>query len=107
MRATIPPRLVRLREEIEAIDRELVALIARRVALAREAGVVKRAAGMPVVDPAREQAVLARAVDHARDAGLPEDELRELMHRVVTLSRRAQDHREGGDAAAEEQGGDE
>ncbi|MGH7713193.1 MAG: chorismate mutase, partial [Gemmatimonadaceae bacterium] len=40
-----------MREDIETVDREIISLLARRVALGRRAGRVKRVAGVPVVDP--------------------------------------------------------
>ncbi len=79
-----------VRDEIERIDGTLIAMIAERTALARAAGRLKAAAGLPVTDPAREAAVVARASRLARDAGLPEDELRTLFWQLLAMSRRAQ-----------------
>ena len=83
--------LARVRGEIEAVDREIVALIGRRATLAREAGRVKRAAGLPLVDPAREHEVIERMGELADAVGLPRAELLDLMRRVIDLSRRAQE----------------
>jgi chorismate mutase len=82
--------LLRLRDEIERIDRELVGLIAQRVQLAREIGAAKRVAGLPTLDPAREAHVIRRAVGLAREAGLGEEDVREIFWHLVGLSRRAQ-----------------
>jgi 3-deoxy-7-phosphoheptulonate synthase len=87
---TLPESLKHVRAEIEHIDREMVSIIVRRVLLAREAGFVKREAGLPVVDPLQERLVLARARLLADEAGLPYPELRELMRHVIAVSRRAQ-----------------
>jgi prephenate dehydratase/nucleotide-binding universal stress UspA family protein len=54
------PDLDHLREAIDAVDRELVALIASRCHLARSAGEHKRAAGLPLLDPGQEAAVVRR-----------------------------------------------
>ena len=54
-------RMGRLRTEIERIDREIVALIGARARIAREVGPLKRARGMPLLDPPREAAVVRRA----------------------------------------------
>ena len=86
----LPESLKHVRSEIEHIDRELVSLIVRRVLLAREAGFVKREAGLPVVDPVQERVVLSRARSLADEAGLPYPELRELLRHVIAVSRRAQ-----------------
>jgi len=79
-----------LRDEIEQIDSTIIATIARRTFLAREAGRVKVASGQPITDPAREAAVVLRASVLARAAGLPEDEIRALYWQLMALSRRAQ-----------------
>src|SRR5690606_27321592 len=62
-------RLEGLRAGIARIDESLVALLAERVALAREVGAVKRAAGLPRLDPAREAAVVRRGTELARGVG--------------------------------------
>lgn len=80
----------RVRSEIERIDRELIALIAARVSLARDLGRVKRAAGLPTLDPTREAAVVRRAGETARSAGLAEEPVREIFWHLIGLSRRAQ-----------------
>lgn len=82
--------LLRLRGEIERIDREIVGLVADRVRLAREVGKAKRAAGLPTLDPAREAAVVRRAGSLAREAGLVDEEMRALFWALIGLSRRAQ-----------------
>lgn len=82
--------LTRLRGEIERVDRELVALIAVRVGLAREVGAAKRALALPVLDSAREAAVVRRAGSLAREAGLPDEDVRYLFWHLIGLSRRAQ-----------------
>ncbi|GAB1343393.1 chorismate mutase [Gemmatimonas sp.] len=83
-------QLTALREEIELLDATLVDTIARRMTLAKEIRVVKQRAGQPVLDPAREAAVVARASARARTAGLPEDEIRALYWKLMALARRVQ-----------------
>ncbi len=87
--------LAALREEIELLDAEIVALVAERVRLARAVGEAKRAAGLPTLDHAREASVVRRAVELGRDAGLPDDEVRSVFWHVVGLSRRAQMSEQG------------
>jgi chorismate mutase len=87
--------LSRLREEIARIDRTLIELIAERVRLARKVGVAKRAAGLPTQDPAREAAVIRQAAESAREAGLMDDDIRQIFWQVIGLSRRAQLEGEG------------
>jgi chorismate mutase len=85
-----PRPLDELRQEIERVDRALIALMAQRHAIAREVGACKRAQGQSVLDPAREAAVVARAGALAREAGLPDDDVRALFRGLIALSRRAQ-----------------
>jgi chorismate mutase len=88
-----PPELGRLREEIERVDSAIIELISQRVALARQVGAAKQKAGMPTLDHAREAAVVRRAVDAAREAGLTfEDEIRQIFWQLIGLCRRAQTH---------------
>lgn len=82
--------LVALRTEIEAVDDALIGALARRMALAREVRAVKQRAGQPVLDPAREAAVVSRASARARAAGLPEDDVRALYWQIMALARRVQ-----------------
>lgn len=82
--------LATLRAEIEAVDARLIATLAERIVLARAAGEAKALAHHPVVDPAREAAVVTRAVALARAAGLAEDDVRALYWRIMAMSRRVQ-----------------
>ncbi len=71
--------------------RTSVALLAERVALARDVGAIKRATGLPRLDPAREAAVVRHGTALARGVGLDEEEVREILWRVVGICRRAQE----------------
>lgn len=82
--------LARLRVEIESVDRDVIRLIARRIALARQVGAVKRAAGLPTLDPEREAAVVRRAGKVAREEGVPDEDVRYLFWHIIGMSRRAQ-----------------
>ncbi|HEU4996496.1 MAG TPA: chorismate mutase [Gemmatimonadaceae bacterium] len=83
--------LNKLREEIERLDADIIAAIARRVQLARDIGAAKRELQLPTLDPAREAAVVRRAVGIARDAGLAfDDEIRQIFWQLIGLSRRVQ-----------------
>lgn len=82
--------LQRCRQEIESLDRELVALLARRVAVSKEIGNAKKAAGLPTLDPAREAEVIRRAAGMAREAGLNDEKVRDIFWHVIGLSRAVQ-----------------
>jgi chorismate mutase len=79
------------RTAIEEIDRRLVGLLAERVALGRKTATLKRAAGLPILDPQREAEVIRRAVATAREHALPEEAVRQVFWHVVGISRRAQE----------------
>jgi chorismate mutase len=83
--------LGRCREEIEAIDKEIINLLARRLELGKRTGTLKRAAGLPILDPTREAAVIRRVTAVARDAGLPPEPIREVFWQIVGMSRRVQE----------------
>ncbi len=85
-----PAELGEIRIEIERIDRALIDLIAQRVRLARKVGAVKRAAGLPTLDPPREAAVVRRSGALAREAGLDDEDVRYIFWHLIGLSRRAQ-----------------
>lgn len=84
-------QLAACRTEIEEIDRRLIGLLAERVSLGRRTATIKRAAGLPILDPQREAEVIRRAVATARQHGLPVEAVREVFWHVVGLSRRAQE----------------
>lgn len=83
--------LARCRAEIEEIDNRLVALLAQRLALGKRTGELKAAAGLPILDPTREAAVIRRVTTEARDAGLPTEPVREIFWQIVGMSRRVQE----------------
>jgi len=77
-----------LRTEIDAIDRELVALFERRMAIATRIGEAKAAAGVAVLDEAREQRVVENALRHSA----PENHaaISAFMRNLMELSRARQ-----------------
>jgi chorismate mutase len=88
--AALNDALAKLRSQIEQIDQLIVQLVARRVRLARDTGVIKRAAGLPAVDPDREQAVLQRVGGLARAEGVSDADVRRLFALVIDMARAAQ-----------------
>jgi chorismate mutase len=83
--------LQRCRAEIERIDNEIIGLLAARMSLGKRTGELKRAAGLPVLDPTREAAVIRRVAETARTTGLPAEPVREIFWQIVGMSRRAQE----------------
>jgi chorismate mutase len=87
--------LARCRDEIERIDRQIVDLLAARLTLGKKTGELKRAAGLPILDPTREAAVIRRAAAAAREIGVPAEPVREVFWQIVGMSRRVQQGEEG------------
>ena len=83
-------RLERLRDRIMDCDRELVGIIRRRRDLVREIGTLKASLGVPVTDPRREAQVVRRAAELAREAGLDEELIRNLIWNIMSAARSQQ-----------------
>lgn len=84
------PALREVREHIDELDRELIALLQRRCELSTRAGLAKRAAGAPVLDPGREAELLAQRGHWAEQGGLPGDVVQAVFRQVLAMSRRVQ-----------------
>ena len=82
--------LADLRSSMEEIDRSLVGLLAERVRLARRIGALKSQLGLPALDPVREAAVVRRAGELAREAGLDGEDVRYVYWQVIAMARREQ-----------------
>ena len=74
-----------LREEIDAVDRELVDLFKKRMALSASVAEYKRQNGMAVLDASRERALLSRVSDLAGEE--LEEYTRTLYSTILDLSR--------------------
>jgi prephenate dehydrogenase len=82
--------LLETREQIDQLDQELVALLARRTELSRRAGRAKAALGAPVLDPGRETALLKDRRDWAQAAGMDPDLAEGVFQAILRASRSTQ-----------------
>jgi chorismate mutase/prephenate dehydratase len=82
--------LAKCRRQIEGIDRELITLLSKRVGVSKEIGAMKKVAGLPTLDPAREAEVIRRAAELAREAGLNDEKVRDIFWHIIGLSRGVQ-----------------
>ena len=80
-------QLEELRQRIMEVDEELVDLIGERKSLVVEIGEIKNELGLPVLDPAREAAVVRRAAALARDHDLDEELIRDVIWRIIASAR--------------------
>ena len=90
-KAAAVEELARCRADIERIDGEIISLLAERLVLGKRTGDLKRIAGLPILDPTREAAVIRRVTTAAREAGLPPEPVREVFWQIVGMSRREQE----------------
>lgn len=84
------PELKQAREHIDALDHEIVQLLARRTQLSQRAARAKARLGAPVLDAAREAEVVAARRTWATELKLDEDAVTEVFRAIMTMSRRAQ-----------------
>jgi len=80
--------LEQLRQQLDQLDGEIVALVGRRQAIAREVAAAKRATGYPTRDYEREREVIMgarrRAAEHGLSPDVAEKLLRLLIHSSLT-----------------------
>jgi chorismate mutase/prephenate dehydratase len=77
------------RDEIDAIDAEIVNLVNRRARIAQKIGILKAKAGLPIVDLEREEAILRNACAHSKDV-LENDSIMRIFKRIIQESRQIQ-----------------
>lgn len=76
--------LQKIRERIDALDAQLVELLCDRMRLSAEVAEYKRAQDMPVLDRARELAILAAREAQAGQFG---EQVREIYEKIFEMSR--------------------
>jgi chorismate mutase/prephenate dehydrogenase len=72
---------------IDALDRDLLQILARRMALVAEVAAWKRAHGLRIRDPQREQEVLRDRHERALELGLPPGEIESIFRVLLRSSR--------------------
>lgn len=89
-----PSDLSDLRDSIARVDRGILELLRRRMAIAAEIGRIKAGDGLPVTVKNVEERVLARARQHAEACGISEKVMEEIFRDILRASVERQ-HREG------------
>lgn len=82
-----PRPLSVVRAMIDALDRDLLQIMARRKALVAEVAAWKRQHGMRIRDMQREQQVLRDRQEHAEELGLPVGEVESIFRLLLRASR--------------------
>lgn len=85
--AIVPPALRAARQRIDAIDHEILDLLARRNEAVAEVARTKRDTGTPIRDHARERALLADRGGRGRTRGLSPEVVESLFRVVLWASR--------------------
>ena len=88
--APFDDELVLLRQQIDDCDHELLAVLARRMSVAREIGRFKRANNLRVVQPARYQDMIKARIEEGDHLGLSEDFTQRVMQAIHEESVRQQ-----------------
>jgi chorismate mutase/prephenate dehydratase len=78
--------LASLRDRIDAVDRQIIALIAERLRIVEEVAVAKIAGASPFRDREREEALLGRLREHAVGAGVDPHQIERLYRVVMEMS---------------------
>ncbi|WP_075183562.1 bifunctional chorismate mutase/prephenate dehydrogenase [Pantoea sp. 1.19] len=78
--------LTALRDQIDEVDKTLLDLLARRLALVAEVGEVKSRYGLPIYVPEREASMLASRRDEAAALGVPPDLIEDVLRRIMRES---------------------
>jgi chorismate mutase len=76
-----------LRDEIQAIDEEIVELIAQRTYVAESIAAVKRDRGLPTTDESQEQAVMDRAGGNAEQFDVDANLVKAIFRLLIELNK--------------------
>jgi len=85
-------RLKACREEIDALDSRLVALLNERTAIVEKIGEAKKEAGMQIYEPKREDAVYAN-IASGNQGPLTNEALQRIFERIIDEMRKVQKDR--------------
>jgi chorismate mutase len=83
-----------LRVQIDKINREIVALLAKRVKVALEIAEVKSRYGKPIVDRSREEKVLDNVARLAEKKGLEPSGARKVFRTIIDMCVKAEEEHE-------------
>lgn len=83
-------QLSELRNAIDATDNELIEIIARRAKLTAAVGETKRSLKQPLYVPERERSLIKARRSKAKEAGLSEDLIEDVIRRIIRESYRTQ-----------------
>ncbi|WP_194437611.1 bifunctional chorismate mutase/prephenate dehydrogenase [Vibrio fluminensis] len=79
-------QLNHLRDQIDAVDKQILNLLAQRLALVEQVGEVKSEHGLPIYAPDREAAMLASRRAEAEKMGVPPQLIEDILRRTMRES---------------------
>ncbi|ORT48374.1 chorismate mutase [Vibrio sp. qd031] len=79
-------QLADLRDKIDAVDKQMIDLLAQRLSLVEEVGEVKSEHGLPIYAPDREAAMLASRRAEAESRGVPAQLIEDILRRTMRES---------------------
>ena len=85
--ADTPRPLPVVRAMIDALDRDLLQIMAKRMALVAEVAAYKRLHGLKIRDAIRERELLRDRHEHATELGLPSEEIESIFRLLMRSSR--------------------
>ncbi|GAB58516.1 bifunctional chorismate mutase/prephenate dehydrogenase [Rheinheimera nanhaiensis] len=83
--------LAPLREQIDSLDSQLVALLAKRAQVTAQVGKIKQQYALPVYVPEREQALLTARRQQAEQLGVSADLAEDVLRRIMRESYQTQE----------------
>ena len=86
------PETEELRTQIEAIDEEIIDLIATRMEIADELAKAKRRTSQGYWDEGKEREVIQRYHELCEEVSLSEDEARQIAEVILHISKERQKH---------------
>lgn len=75
-----------LRDQIDEVDKQMIELLVRRLALVEKVGEVKSEHGLPIYAPDREAAMLASRREEAEKRGVPPQLIEDILRRTMRES---------------------
>lgn len=88
---TAQQALAPLRQQIDSIDSQLVALLAQRAKVTAQVGKIKQQFALPVYVPEREQALLSARREQAQALGVSADLTEDVLRRIMRESYQTQE----------------
>ena len=78
-------KLSEIRQQIDTIDTELIALLNARADLVHEVGLIKKEAGLSIYAPEREESLL-QALVRKSEGRLPDHSIRAIYREIMSAS---------------------